>query len=107
MRTVYTKQLQIQRQALVPPCLKAQIPVYILYCLLNPGIGNSDIHQFLQNTFLPSKRNIKVQIPNAFMDNKYLHVPFEFIEIIVRRFTDDGVLEKFRFKQSILQEETQ
>lgn len=40
------------------------------------------------------------------MDNKYLHVPFEFIEIIVRHFTDDGVLEKFGLKQSILEEET-
>lgn len=40
------------------------------------------------------------------MDNKYLHVPFEFIEIIIRHFTDDGILEKFWFKRSILQEET-
>lgn len=40
------------------------------------------------------------------MDNKYLHITFEFIEIIVWHFTDDGVLEKFRFKHSILQEKT-
>lgn len=40
------------------------------------------------------------------MDNEHLHVPFEFIEIIIRHFTDDGILEKFWFKWSILQEET-
>lgn len=40
------------------------------------------------------------------MDNKYLHVTFEFIEIVVWHFTNDGVLEKFRFKHSILQEKT-
>lgn len=65
-------------------------------------------HHFLQNTFpTSSKRNVTVQIQNTFVDNKYLHVPFEFIEIIVRHFTDDGVLEKLRFKQSTLQDETQ
>lgn len=51
-----------------------------------------------------SKSNIQVQIPNVFMENKYLHITFEFIEIIVWHFTDNGVLEKFRFKHSILQE---
>ena len=103
------KPLQIPCQALVLPCLKAQIPVYIFYWLPNPGTDNSDVHQFLKNTFLPpssSKRNTKVQIRNVFLDNKYLHVAFEFIEIIVGHFTDDGVLEKLWFKHSVLQEET-
>lgn len=38
------------------------------------------------------------------MDNKYLHVPFEFTEVVVRHFTDDGVLKKFWLEESILQE---
>lgn len=55
----------------------------------------------------PPTQSTKAEIDNVFMDNKYLHVSFEFIEIIVRHFTDDGILEKFWFKRSILQEETQ
>lgn len=86
-----------------------RVQVYISFWFLNLGIDNSDNHQFPQDMSFPSKSsksNIKAQSQNVFVDNKYLHITFEFIEIIVWQFTDNGVLEKFGFKHRILQEKT-
>lgn len=54
VRPIFIKQLQIQCQASVLPCLKTWIPVYILYWLLSSGIDNSLVNQLLQNMLLPS-----------------------------------------------------